>query len=68
MKIVLGILMCSIGLFFLVLYLNVLSMGYSFFEYVHFISRKMECWLVVWGVLLLALNHYERRHKDAILS
>jgi len=35
-----GILLCSISLTFCILYLNLLIIGYSFFDYVKFISRS----------------------------
>ena len=36
----LGIFFSALGLTFIILYLNLLTMGYSFLEYVYFIIRK----------------------------
>ena len=37
-----GMILIILGLFFQILYLNLLVLGYSFSFYVHFISRKVE--------------------------
>jgi len=39
----LGILLSSIGLFFIILYLNLFVIGYSFLEFVYFIIRSIYC-------------------------
>ena len=54
-SVVLGILCLSVGLFFIILYLNLLTMEYSFFQYVHFISKRVECLLFIVGLLLILL-------------
>ena len=38
----LGIILTILGLFFNILYVNILVLGYSFFDYVHFISSRIE--------------------------
>lgn len=48
-----GIFFTSIGLFFLILYLNLFTLGYSFFDFVKFIIMRPECWLFTIGLLLL---------------
>jgi len=52
-KLLLGVLLVSLGLFFLLLYLNLFTFGYTFLEYVHFISRRIECYSMVVGIILL---------------
>lgn len=52
---VFGIFCCSIGLMFCFLYLNLLSLGYSFLQLVHFIIRRGECLLFLFGFFLLIL-------------
>ena len=49
----LGILFCSIGLFFIILYCNLLTIGYSFFEFVNFIIRSAYCDLFFIGVIFI---------------
>ena len=41
--ILIGIILSGIGLFFIILYLNLLVIGYSFFEFVYFIIRSIYC-------------------------
>lgn len=62
---ILGILLSSIGLLFDLLYLNLLSMGYSFLEYVKFIISRIECNALFIGIILLFFllggkNFYEK--------
>lgn len=42
---IIGVIFTSLGLFFIIIYLNLLTIGYSFIEFVHFISRRVEVWL-----------------------
>lgn len=50
---ILGIILSSIGLMFIVLYLNLLTIGYNFKDYVKFIISKMECILFFIGIILI---------------
>lgn len=52
-KIVLGSLMVSIGLFFILIYLNLFIMGYSFLEFVYFIIRSGIILFFVGGIILI---------------
>ena len=54
-----GVLLCCTGLLFIMLYLNLLTMGYSFLQYVNFIIRRFECACLVIGVILIFLS-FER--------
>lgn len=53
---VLGILFASLGMMFCILYLNLLTMGYSFLNLVYFIIRRGECLLFFFGIFLLILS------------
>jgi len=50
-----GIFFSSIGILFLVVYLNLLNMGYSFKDYVHFIISKPECLIIFLGIFNIYL-------------
>lgn len=50
-----SILCSSIGLLFDCLYLNVFTLGYTFWDYVYLISRRIECNLLFIGLFLLAI-------------
>ncbi len=51
-----GIFLISFSLAYIILYLNLLVMGYSFLEYVKFISRKFECNSFLLGILCIYLS------------
>ena len=63
---ILGIILTSIGLFFFIIYLNLLTIGYSFLDFVKFISRKVEVWLILIGIICIALS-LERWIKNELL-
>lgn len=48
-----GMFLTSLGLFFVVLYLNLFAMGYSLYEFVKFIIVRLECYLILIGVLIM---------------
>lgn len=52
----LGILFLSISLFFMILYLNLFTLGYSFFDYVHFINSRIECLIFYVGIILIIIG------------
>lgn len=45
-----------IGLVFMILYMNLMTVGYSFSEYVNFIIRRAEVLLAVIGFIILNLS------------
>lgn len=63
---ILGIILCSIGCMFIFLYLNLLTIGYSFFDFIKFISTKLECLLLVVGIILI-INSKKGRTKNVLL-
>ncbi len=63
---IIGVIFTSIGLFFIIIYLNLLTIGYSFFDFVKFISRRVEVWLFVIGIVCIALS-LERWIKHELL-
>ena len=52
----LGILFLSIGLSFIIIYLNLLNMGYSILDYVNFIIRRCECLITLLGIIFIILS------------
>ena len=62
----LGVFFTSLGIFFTIIYLNLLSMGYTFSEFVKFISSKIEFWFILLGILLIILS-LERWIKNELL-
>lgn len=51
-----GFSLMVIGFVFIILYLNLLSLGYNFFEFVNFIIRRIECYYTVIGFVLILLT------------
>ena len=45
-----------IGSIYIISYLNLLTIGYNFLEYVNFISRQLECLYFVLGIIIMALT------------
>lgn len=61
-----GTFLSSIGLMFILLYTNLLTMGYSFWNFVKFISKRFECLLFLFGIIILLLS-LERSIKNVLL-
>ncbi len=61
-----GIIFTSVGIFFTIIYLNLLSMGYTFLEFVNFISRKIEFYFILIGLICIGIS-LERWIKDELL-
>ena len=53
----------TIGFVYIILYLNILSIGYNFSYYVNFISRRVECYFVIIGFIILNLSVYIKGDK-----
>ena len=45
-----------IGLSYIIIYLNLLIIGYNFFEYVKFIIRSIECLNFIFGVIFMIVS------------
>ena len=45
-----------IGFTYIILYLNLFSVGYNFSEYVNFIFSRLECYFTLIGLIVLILS------------
>lgn len=63
---IIGIILTSIGIFFTILYLNLLTIGYNFLEFVKFISSKPIIWCMIIGLILIIIS-LERVIKNELL-
>lgn len=45
-----------IGSLYIIIYLNLTTIGYNFSEYVNFIIGRVECWNFVIGLLIILLS------------
>ena len=51
----------TIGLLYIITYLNLMTIGYNFKEYVNFIIRRPECLNALWGFLCIIKALYWKR-------
>lgn len=56
--IILGFFMSLIGSIYIITYLNLMTVGYNFLEYVNFIIRRTECIIFMIGMILMLLSIY----------
>lgn len=52
----LGFTLMVIGTSYLILYLNLLTIGYNFSFYVNFITRRIECYYAIIGFIIVLLT------------
>ena len=52
----LGFAFMIIGTSYIILYLNLLTIGYNFSFYVNFITRRIECYYAIIGFLIILLT------------
>lgn len=52
-----------IGCSFIILYLNLTTIGYNFMDYVNFISRRIECYFSVIGIIMMVLSIWVKGDK-----
>ena len=45
-----------IGSVYILVYLNLLTIGYNFLEYVNFIIRRFECLIFIFGVMIMYVS------------
>ncbi len=58
---VLGFFLSSIGLTYILIYLNLLVMGYTFIDYLGYIFTKFETLMFFIGYILIIFSIYERK-------
>ena len=52
-----------IGFMYVILYLNYLTIGYTFFEYLTFIIKRFECMLSLVGIILIMIALFKKEIK-----
>lgn len=58
---ILGFILTVIGTIYIISYLNLLTIGYNFLEYIHFIIRRIECLYAVVGIIIMFITILKRR-------
>ena len=46
----------TIGFVYIICYLNLLTIGYNFIEFVNFIIRRIECLNAIFGIIIMYLS------------
>lgn len=49
-----------IGFIYIIAYLNYLSIGYSFWNYLTFIMQRPECLLAIVGIVLIIISIFKK--------
>lgn len=52
----LGFAFTVMGCSFIILYLNLMTIGYNFINYVNFIIRRIECYYSIAGIIIMILS------------
>lgn len=47
-----------IGFTYMIMYLNILALGYSFKEYLNYIFHRYECMLTIIGFIIINISIY----------
>lgn len=55
-----------VGSVYIISYLNLLTMGYNFLEYVKFIIRRIECINTLIGIILLIISINMKGEKNEL--
>ena len=60
----LGFGLTVIGMIYIISYLNLLTIGYNFLEYVNFIIRRIECLYTVIGFIMIYISIYSLKGEE----
>lgn len=65
---ILGIIITSSALMYIVIYLNLLRMGYSMLDYIKYVLSSIECTKVFIGIILIILSLKKGRKNELYLQ
>ncbi|MCI6848223.1 MAG: hypothetical protein MR835_05190 [Erysipelotrichaceae bacterium] len=60
----LGFGLMTLGFVYIILYLNLMNIGYNFQEYVKFIISRVECYFTIIGFIIVNLSIYIKGDKS----
>lgn len=61
-----GFLLSIIGSIYIIIYLSYLSVGYSFINYLKFIMSKVECLIMLIGIILINISIFMKGEKHVL--
>ena len=56
-----------IGSVYIIIYLNLTTIGYNFLEYVKFIISRIECLNFLFGIIIMFLSLYKEDNNELYL-
>ena len=59
----LGFGLTVVGFMFIIIYLNLTTMGYTVLDYLKFIIRRIECVLAFIGIIIINISLYKKGEK-----
>lgn len=65
---ILGIIITSSALMYIVIYLSLLRMGYSMLDYVKYVLSSIECTKIFIGIILIILSLKKGRKNELYLQ
>lgn len=65
---ILGIIITSSALMYIVIYLNLLRMGYSMLDYVKYVLSSIECTKIFIGIILIILSLKKGKKNELYLQ
>lgn len=54
----------TLGFIYAISYLNLLNFGYNLHDYVNFIIKRVECYFIIIGFIVLNLSIYIKGDKN----
>ena len=60
---IIGVILCSYSVFFIIVYLNLLKMGYTFIDYLKLIVCSFECNIIILGIILICLSLRRKKYE-----
>lgn len=56
----LGFFLSVVGFTFMITYLNLMTIGYSFIEYLKYIMMRIECLITIVGIIFINISFYKK--------
>lgn len=61
-----GFILSIIGSIYIIIYLSYLSIGYSFVMYLKFIMSKIECLIMLIGLILINISIFMKGERNVL--
>ena len=59
-----GFFLIVMGIMYMIIYLNLLSFGYNFLEYLTYILNHYECLVIIPGIIIVLLCIFRKGKND----